>query len=100
MALRRLLKELRDITENPSEHFTASPVGDNLFEWNATIKGPSDSPYAGGTFHLTMEFPHDYPFNPPNIKFVTKIYHCIFSSEGSIPGYLLPTVVWIGLIIN
>ncbi len=31
---------------------TASPLSSNLFEWHANIKGPVDTLYAGGIFHL------------------------------------------------
>ncbi|RYY87647.1 hypothetical protein EON63_03765 [archaeon] len=37
-----------------------------------TIKGPSDTPYVGGTFHVDINIPKDYPFSPPKMKFITK----------------------------
>ena len=39
------------------------------------IYGPHDSDYEGGIFRLNVNFTNKYPFEPPNIRFITKIYH-------------------------
>lgn len=47
----------------------------NIFKWNILLKGPKKSCYEKGLFKLLLEFPDNYPDEPPNIKFLTKIFH-------------------------
>ena len=39
------------------------------------IVGPDDSPYHGGFFLFKVNFPSDFPFSPPIVKFITAIHH-------------------------
>ena len=83
-SVKRLQKELEEITKDPPPNCTAGPKNDNLFEWISTIQGPSGSPYDQGIFFLDVQFPQDYPFKPPKITFRTRIYHCNINSQGLI----------------
>ncbi|CAI5715360.1 unnamed protein product [Hyaloperonospora brassicae] len=78
---RRLTKELTELTQNPPDWCTVSTVDDNLMHWHAVLTGPENSPYAGGVFHLDLQFPGEYPFKAPRVRFVTRVYHPNIKSQ-------------------
>lgn len=72
-AVRRIMKELKELELNPSSEYTASPLEQNIFEWHFTIRGPEDTSFAGGRYHGRILLPSEYPFKPPDIMLITVI---------------------------
>ncbi len=81
---RRIRKELEDLKKDPTNFYSAGPLGDDPLKWTGIIFGPSDSMYEGGIFHISIIFPITYPYKPPEIRFETKIYHPKINSSGAV----------------
>ena len=81
---KRLRRELERLTKETGTGCAAQLRQSNIMQWEAYIEGPKDSPFAGGIFHLYIDFPNNYPIKPPKVTFKTKIYHCNIASNGSI----------------
>jgi len=80
--LKRLEKELENIRALGDESsVNAEAVAGDLTHWKGYLKGPDATPYEGGFFVLDITIPSEYPYNPPKIKFETKIWHPNVSSE-------------------
>ncbi len=91
MALRRIERELIDLQRDPPSSCSAGPTGPDLFRWEACIFGPEGSPYHGGMFKLTIQFPVDYPFRAPHVQFTTPIFHPNINTSGMICLDILKT---------
>ncbi|MCJ1480579.1 hypothetical protein MMC06_000734 [Schaereria dolodes] len=73
---KRIAKELSDITKSPPSGMIISLISESdIHKWQILMDGPDKSPYMGGQFTLHLVLPNDYPFKPPTLTFVTKIYH-------------------------
>ncbi|KAI0736424.1 UBC-like protein [Fomitopsis betulina] len=87
-AHKRLSKEYMTMQRDPPPFIWAVPEENNILTceytgWfggrpahlkhagNYIIRGPLDSPFAGGEYHGVLLFPSEYPFKPPGIKMLT-----------------------------
>ncbi|KAA3457998.1 protein PEROXIN-4 isoform X2 [Gossypium australe] len=86
----RLFKEYKEVQREKTADPDIQLVCDdsNIFKWTALIKvvskqknggkkkiGPSETPYEGGVFQLAFAVPEQYPLQPPQVRFLTKIFH-------------------------
>lgn len=74
-------KELADIRADKVSYITADPIGDSLTDLKGSFKGPQGTPYEGGVYEVSIKIPNEYPFKPPVMKFITKIWHPNISSQ-------------------
>ncbi|EHY66398.1 ubiquitin-conjugating enzyme E2 D [Nematocida ausubeli] len=92
-SIKRIMKELRDIHESEKNNLEGNgehvvrigPVDEaDMYTWRGRITPPVGSDYHGGVFYLDIKFPTDYPFKPPRIKFLTRIFHPNINTNGTI----------------
>ena len=92
-SIRRLTKELQNITNEPIEGILIDPPVD-IYVWKATISGPKDTPYENGIFNILLCFDSDYPKCPPSVKFLNSIFHPNIYRDGKICVDILQSSEW------
>ncbi|KAL3317362.1 ubiquitin-conjugating enzyme E2 K, partial [Cichlidogyrus casuarinus] len=83
MSIKRIEKELHTFlksSEQDDDQIQIKVVNDDLTHLKGTIKGPPETPYAGATYELEIIIPDTYPFQPPKVKFINRIWHPNISS--------------------
>lgn len=83
-SIKRLQKEYKELIEQPYDEFSFTLCEDNIYKWEFIIFGPQETPYEGGIFKALMTFPKDYPNKPPEIKFISDVYHPNVYKDGKI----------------
>lgn len=81
---RRLLKDLNVLQKFKENGIYAQPLEDDLMTWTAIITGPEGTPFEGGTFSLVLSFDENYPQHPPEITFLSEIFHPNIYANGDL----------------
>ena len=72
--IHRLLADVKYIYNNPLTdngiYYTHDDA--DIMKGYALIVGPEDTPYFGGFYFFEFDFPTDYPFSPPKVKYMTN----------------------------
>nr|KAF6395681.1 ubiquitin conjugating enzyme E2 T [Rousettus aegyptiacus] len=79
----RLRRELQLLATEPPPGITCWQDA-HTDDLRAQILGGADTPYEKGVFKLEVVIPERYPFEPPQIRFLTPIYHPNIDSAGRI----------------
>jgi len=104
---RALQQELKGLVKEPVEGFVVQPdervsAGaciynifgciqhlsciQDLYKWSVAIFGPPGTLYQGGYFKAQIKFPSNYPFSPPSMRFLTKVWHPnVYEVQSPIP---------------
>jgi len=83
IAQQRIQREFREVVKSKEiaeSGVQLELVNDDLMELAGQVAGPPDTPYAEGKFKLEIKIPDTYPFSPPKVRFITKIWHPNISS--------------------
>lgn len=55
---------------------------------------PSSTPYQGGTFEVAIDFPIEYPFKGPKLRFLTPVYHPNVDKDGNMCVGVIKAEAW------
>ncbi|CBI31480.3 hypothetical protein AAG906_034389 [Vitis piasezkii] len=81
----RLQKELMALMMSGGDlGVSAFPESESIFTWIGTIMGGNGTVYEGLSYKLSLRFPLDYPFKPPQVKFETMCFHPNIDQFGNI----------------
>ena len=72
--IKRLLRDVKDVIKNPltDNNIYYHHDENDMTQGYAMIVGPNDTPYFAGFYFFKFNFPHDYPFSPPLVTFMTN----------------------------
>jgi ubiquitin-conjugating enzyme E2 G1 len=80
-----LRRQFIELSRNPPDGVSVGLGEDeNIFNWDLLIVGPPETLYEGGFFNAKLQFPADFPNNPPVMTFRTPIWHPNVYEDGTV----------------
>lgn len=97
VAISVLTREFEVITREFQSICQVELASRDIFYWEVSVIGPTDTPYQGGYFRFLFAFPAEYPERPPRIRCTTPVYHCNIDANGTVCLDFLDEQAWRGL---
>ncbi|BCS19085.1 putative ubiquitin conjugating enzyme (UbcC) [Aspergillus puulaauensis] len=83
MAERILMNEFKALSQEPWVNLGLK--NDDIFNWTiGLIVLNPDSLFYGGYFKAAMKFPANYPYSPPEFRFLRPLYHPNIYTDGKL----------------
>ena len=72
--IKRLAKDIKEVRDKSLKENGIYYVHDeeNILKGYALIYGPENTPYSYGNYMFEFNFPHNYPFSPPKVIYLTN----------------------------
>jgi len=81
MNIRRFTNDIKTCIDNG---ILCNVNNDDDYKLTVNLVGPDDTPYEKKIFAISIYIPTKYPMQPPDIKFITPIFHPNISTTGKI----------------
>ena len=84
-AKRKLIQEYKNFPRDAAGlGVLFQPRQENMMICEAVIFGPDNTEWESGVFRLEMIFPENYPAKPPEVRFLTSMFHPNIYTNGKI----------------
>ena len=104
-AIRISTSQLASYNKEPILGLHLEQDKNNSLRITFTLEGPKETPWEDVIMKGEVNIPSNYPFVPPNLKFITKTFHpniykdgkvclSILNSEQDETGYFKPEELW------
>ena len=83
---KELLKnQLKYLNKSTDLGFSVGLIDENdFYKWSVLFTGPEDTIFEGGFFKAILTFPEDFPQSPPEMRFITEMFHPNIYKDGKV----------------
>jgi ubiquitin-conjugating enzyme E2 A len=76
--------DLKNLRKSKITGIDAEPKPESMLTWTAWLSGPANTAWEGGVYVLSLTFKESYPLTPPDVLFLTPIFHPNVYHDGRI----------------